>query len=217
MAIIVSGSVVRNEGSKNSDLDIYVIHNDNFRQRITKYFNGVPCDLFINNIVHINNYFIKEHINNRPVTADMIATGNVVYGSDNQYVIDVIERAKIEAKSALTLSSEEVKIKKYELLTILEDVEDVIENDLGLANYILQNLMLKTIDFTFLRLNTPIPRAKNRLKVLIAKDAKLGQKIRNFYTHQNVTGQYEICKELINVLLESEKDSTIEWETKKEF
>ncbi len=217
IGIVVGGSVVRNEGDKNSDLDIYVVHSDNFRQRVTKFFNGVPCDIFINTMFHIKNYFIEEHKSNRPVTADMISTGTIVYGVENQDMIHLLDSAKTEAKSVLVLALEETQRRKYELSTLLEDVEDVLENNVELADYILQNLMIKTIDFAFLYLKTPLPRAKNRLKVLATADAEIGKRVYGFYGTKSVSKQYNICKELIILLLKPEKYSGLEWITKREY
>ena len=74
VGIIVTGSIVRGNPDLNSDFDIFVIHEDGYRQRIQKYFNGVPCEIFINNFNHVYGYFEKEFENNRPVSAHMIST-----------------------------------------------------------------------------------------------------------------------------------------------
>ncbi|HEX2959649.1 MAG TPA: hypothetical protein VHO70_22625 [Chitinispirillaceae bacterium] len=46
--IIVSGTIIRGNPDVSSDFDIFVIHDNNFRQRIQKFFRTVPFEIFIN-------------------------------------------------------------------------------------------------------------------------------------------------------------------------
>ena len=48
IGIIASGTILRGNPDPASDLDIYVIHRAAKRQRIQKFFAGVPAEIFIN-------------------------------------------------------------------------------------------------------------------------------------------------------------------------
>lgn len=218
IAIIVSGSIVRNKGDKNSDLDIYVIHSDSFRQRLTKYFNGVPCDLLINNLNHIEKYFQQEYKKNRPVTADIIATGHLVYGKENQEVINLIAKAKKETSVALTLTTEASKLKQVELLIILEDIDDVIKNDPTLANYLIYTLILKIIEFAFIKSEIPLSRIKNRLDTLNNNNKEIGSLVTKFFKTEDVEIKFALCKTLIELLVDLDYlQQNLEWSTEKDF
>jgi len=90
---VVSGSILRGNPDRNSDLDIYVIHRQPFRRRIQKYFIGVPCELFLNNFAQVYQYFEQECKDNRPVTAHMLASGQVIRGAGDPELQELIHAA----------------------------------------------------------------------------------------------------------------------------
>ena len=55
-----------------------MIHRGSFRQRVQKFFSGVPAEIFVNPPSGIEKYFTEEHAVRRPLTAHMLATGFVV-------------------------------------------------------------------------------------------------------------------------------------------
>ncbi|MBN2392997.1 MAG: hypothetical protein JXR84_19865, partial [Anaerolineae bacterium] len=46
--IVVSGTILRGNPAPSSALDIYVIRRELRRQRVQKFFDGVPAEIFIN-------------------------------------------------------------------------------------------------------------------------------------------------------------------------
>ena len=48
LGIIVSGTIIRGNQDLSSDLDIYVIQKEPFRQRLQKFFNHIPAEIFVN-------------------------------------------------------------------------------------------------------------------------------------------------------------------------
>ena len=61
IGIIASGTIICGTPDKSSDLDIYVIHNESFRQRLQKYFNGVPAEIFINPPFQVESMCVKYY------------------------------------------------------------------------------------------------------------------------------------------------------------
>ncbi len=82
VGIVACGSVIRGTPSPNSDLDIYVVHEADWRQRIQRRFGGVPAEIFINPPTAIRGYFETERRAGRPITAHMLSTGFVVLDRD---------------------------------------------------------------------------------------------------------------------------------------
>ena len=46
--IVAAGTIIEGNPDLSSDLDVYVIHRKLFRQRIQKFFNDVPAEIFVN-------------------------------------------------------------------------------------------------------------------------------------------------------------------------
>ncbi len=201
-SIIIGGSVVRKEGDINSDLDIYVIHTDNFRKRVFKKFNEVPCDFFVNNLSHIDNYFKEEYNKNRPVTADIISTGKVVYGNETPEIQSLVEKAKVLAGTGYVASKKELNLKKIELMTILEDINDIFQKDYETTCYLMQNLITKAVELSFLKARTPLPRIKKRLKDLLFIQPEIGSKIKEFYRNHDLLIKVRISEQIVNILLD---------------
>jgi len=82
LGIVVSGTIIRGNPDPSSDLDIYVIQSEPFRQRLQKLFNKIPAEIFINPPKAVEGYFEKEQEARRPLTAHMLATGFVILELD---------------------------------------------------------------------------------------------------------------------------------------
>ena len=76
--IFACGSVIRGERDALSDIDLYVVNADPFRQRFQRRFDGIPAEIFVNPAHQIRAYFADEHAAGRPCTAHMLSTGHVV-------------------------------------------------------------------------------------------------------------------------------------------
>lgn len=60
IGIIAAGTIVRGNPSPANDLDIFVVHRAPWRQRIQKFFNGVPTELFVNPPEQVERYLESE-------------------------------------------------------------------------------------------------------------------------------------------------------------
>lgn len=80
--IIASGTIVRGNPSPSSDLDLFVLHRAPERQRVQRFFAGVPAEVFVNPPERVERYFEGERREGRLITTHMLATGFVVYDAD---------------------------------------------------------------------------------------------------------------------------------------
>jgi hypothetical protein len=112
VGIIASGTILRGTPDPASDLDIYVIHLKSTRQRIQKFFEGIPAEIFVNPPEKIEQYFEEEQQSGRPLTAHMLATGFVILDLD-----PVVETLRRKAKSCLaqppTTSAQTIEMLRY--------------------------------------------------------------------------------------------------------
>jgi len=60
VGIIAAGTVVRGTPDASSDLDVWVIHMEPVRQRLQKFFVGVPAEIFVNPPWVIQKYFVAS-------------------------------------------------------------------------------------------------------------------------------------------------------------
>jgi hypothetical protein len=75
VAIAAAGTIVRGSPSASSDLDLYVIHEAAYQQRLQYVFSGVPAEIFVNPEVQVRTYLGREQRHGRPIAAHMLATG----------------------------------------------------------------------------------------------------------------------------------------------
>jgi hypothetical protein len=198
--ILVSGSIARGNPDENSDFDIYVIHGGSFRQRVQKLFNGIPCEIFVNNLEQVYRYFESEQKNNRPVTANMIATGTLVSGSDDPGILALIDDAKKFAVKAGILSEEQLIFQKYGLANLLEDATDVLDTDRVTLSYILDRIIIDAIAFAFAKKQYPLPRLKERMKALAIAEPLLSTLVEKYYEEADVKRKYSITREIVLAL-----------------
>jgi predicted nucleotidyltransferase len=197
VGIIVTGSIVRGNPDLNSDFDIFVIHEASYRQRVQKYFNGVPCEIFINNFNHVYSYFEKEFENNRPVSAHMISTGKLIMGDDHPGIKELIQSAQEFQLKTPSITGNTITRLKYAISTLFEDATDVMETDPVSGAWFLNKLVSDIIDYIFLINGTSYPRPKERIKYLQANHPYIGNLVAAYYGAENFGVRYEIAKSLI--------------------
>ena len=197
IGIIVTGSIVRGNPDLNSDFDIFVIHEESYRQRIQKYFNGVACEIFINNFKHVYGYFEKEYEDNRPVSAHMISTGKVIMGEDNSGIKRLILSAQEFLLKTPLLTENKITRIKYAISTLFEDATDVKETDQLTSTYFLNKLISEIMDYVFLINGISCPRPKERIKYLEINYPDTGKLIAGYYNTENFGDRYEIAKSLV--------------------
>jgi hypothetical protein len=192
MGIIVSGSVLRGEGDATSDLDLYVIHEQPWRQRVQRYFNGVPAEIFVNPAQTIRGYFVEERREGRFITAHMLATGVVVLNRG-----EVVDALRVEAKEALgqlpDLSAQALTMARYMAATALEDAFDIRHKDSTNAAFILEHAMFLMVQYIFVAANRPLPRFKRILDGLKTVDPMLAELAQRFYATSDSNIRFEVA------------------------
>jgi hypothetical protein len=197
IGIIVTGSIIRGNPDLNSDFDIYVIHQATFRQRIQKYFDGIPCEIFVNTFKHIYDYLEQEHQDNRPVTAHMISTGRVIEGADNLELQKLIQSAKEFLLKSPPLTDIKRINMRYAISTLFEDATDVKDTDTLTSTYFLNKLVSDIIDYTFRNNCIPLPRPKERIIYLEQNYPDIGKLIADYYRTENFYDKYAVAKTLV--------------------
>lgn len=198
--IVASGSIIRGNPHQNSDLDIYVVHREPFRQRIQKHFNEVPCEFFINNFGHVYRYFEQEYQANRPLAAHMLGTGQVMMGGDDPEIIELLTAAKSYLTRSPGLTESKRTVLHYIIAGLFEDATDLATTDPVTGSYFLQKMVFELISLIFLDLGIPHPRPKEMLAQLEQKVPAIAQLLALFYQAPGFQAQYEIARQLLDTV-----------------
>jgi predicted nucleotidyltransferase len=181
LAIVATGTIVRGRPHPASDLDLYVVHEGDYRRRVQKFFNTVPTEIFINPPAAIRGYFEEENADGEPLTAHMIATGKVVWSKS-----PVVDQLRAEAREWLErrseLSEAQRTTARYAAATRFEDALDVARADEATATMLLTQAVIAMLELECREKAGRIPRRKDLLGMVEAIDSPLGSLAREFFT-----------------------------------
>jgi hypothetical protein len=182
LGVVAAGTVVRAAlgagppAHAASDLDVYVVHDAPFRQRVQARHAGVPCETFVNPPWAVRRYFADEHAEARPATAHMLATGHVVLARG-----PVVGELRAEAAAWLARPNvpapAEVTALRYGAATLYEDATDLL--DAGAPDAAAGLLLLGRAVDAMLQLRCrvaygTVPRGKDLLTHVAEADPALG-------------------------------------------
>ncbi len=209
-AIVAAGSVLRGQGGPTSDIDLYVLHDAPFRQRLQRRYHGVPFEIFINPPQQVRRYFEEEHAAARPITAHILTTGVVIL--DRDPVLDLLrqEAAQWLAKSPAP-DADALRWRRYLIADALDNACDLIEFDPACASLILHHAVSNLVDYAFLVRGQHLPRQKALLAALAALDAQAGTLTRGFYATVDAAERLTLAVQLAQHL--TGEVSFFEWDS----
>jgi predicted nucleotidyltransferase len=201
VGIIAAGTVVRGTPDATSDLDVWVIHMEPFRQRLQKFFVGVPAEIFVNPPWVIQKYFVQDQAEARPISAHMMATGTVVLATDP--VVEQLRQTAISLlSSSPTLTSQRLTQARYAAATTLEDAVDIVERNPAAAIMLASEAVRQMLHFAFLKAGRFIPRDKDVLDALRSMEPDLATKAQLFFDSVDWTRRMHLANELADHILE---------------
>jgi len=184
IAIVACGSILRGNPSASSDLDIYVLREKLERQRVQRWFNGVPAEIFINPPGQVQKYIDQERQDGRPITAHMLATGQVVLALG-----DTLSELQALAKDALSAhpdpSAERLVTARYMAALRFEDATDIWEAQPEAAKMILNIAVYDMLRYYYLGVNQFFPRDKDLLVALETLDPHLSDLAQRYYSESS--------------------------------
>ena len=210
--IVASGTILRGNPGPSSDLDIYVIHAEHFRQRVQKFFNNIPAEIFVNPPQAIEGYFREEQAERRPMTAHMLATGYVILDLDP--VVDALRAKAIELLSQPPGAPKELVMPRYMAALLLEDAMDVAQTDPATAQMILSQAVSEMLKFPFIQSGQFIPRTKSLLAELEKFDAETARLAYRFFEAGEFKSRLEIAGKIADRTIQAR--GFFEWEMNPE-
>lgn len=195
-AIVASGSIVRGNPDAGSDLDIVALHGAPFRQRLQRYFNGVPAELFVNSPEWVRRAFETERQRGRPSLAHMLATGLVVFDPEGVVAAFQAEAAALLAAGP-NLSADELVMLRYGAATVFEDAVDLAGRDSALCRLALHRAVEEALRYRYLAANRWQPRFKELLNDLGELDPALPGLAAAFFTAYELGQQLRAAELLV--------------------
>lgn len=194
VAIVAAGSIVRGVGDARSDIDLFVIHAQPFKQRVQRRFTGVPVEIFVNPVESVREYFASEHLRARPSTAHMLSTGFVVLAAP------VLEALRAEAADWLGKSSpltvDQGIRARYAAALTLEDAEDVRERDPAMASALLSEAVTEALRYWIRVRRGVLPGAKRLIEKVRAEDPSLGVAAERFFCASSIDERVMFARQI---------------------
>jgi L-aspartate oxidase len=208
--VIVSGSIVRGNPDPSSDFDILVMHELPWRQRVQKFFQGIPAEIFVNSPAWMEIYFKKEGAQGRPAMAHMAATGIVVF-SNSPRTDEIVAAARASLEKGVNYSEEALTRQRYSAATLFEDAFDVAERDAAAAALILGRAVEATVQYWFSSRQRFTARSKDQLAAIRAEEARTGELIRCVFCEPRMDLRLAAARELAQSVLG--RTGFFEWES----
>jgi len=136
--------------------------------------------------------------------ADIIATGRMIHGDGCPEIMDLVRQAKKVATAHQALWARKKKAKAGELLALLDDLGEVSPTDGLLAQYLLQVLVSKGIEYALAGRGRPLPAFRDRLQVLQVQHAEVGKMVQTIFHDEDLRMNIHRSKKLIGLLLDKD-------------
>ena len=194
-AVVVTGSIVRGNPDPASDLDIFVLHDAPWRQRVQRSFDGVPVELFINHPSFVAEYFATEKARGRPSTAHMLATGHLAFDTDG-LMAGLIGESRDLLAAGPEVDEDTLTFHRYAAAMEFEDAVDVLGRDEDLTRMLLHRAVDSALRFRFWQARRWQPRNKELLSELATVDADLAALARRYYRSVGIDTGLDLARQI---------------------
>jgi hypothetical protein len=180
-AVLAAGTIIRGNADAHSDVDLYVLHDAPFRQRVQRRFGGIPVEIFVNPESSVRKYLEEEEREGRPITAHMLATAVVLEGEQDPRLDELLDLARTSLESRPEWAESDLTEARYSAALLFEDALDRRDADAETAMKLLGMAMNAALEFWFKRSGCFIPRHKDVLTEVDSADQSLGELCRRFW------------------------------------
>lgn len=196
--ILLFGSALTSDWTKQSDIDIFLIDDSFNDSRSEAVIDGITVEFQEDNFENILKDIQSEdgQLLNRNVST-MIATSSVISSKSSEKLAKLIDSAKLTLSSFSAYSEQDVKMWKYSIEDYLSKAEKDINKNNSLAFYIHANYVLQNALQMSLALNgTYMPQPKYLGKLLEEKDSELFEIWNQYLKADSLTQKMTILNRL---------------------
>ncbi len=209
IGVWLAGSLSRGEGDANSDLDLYVLVDASHRRRLSRRFNDVPTEIFLNPPHRARQYFDEDRALGRRPSLDMMAYGLILFdpGGACATIAD-------EARAAIDLGPNPdpvvLETRRYLATDKLDNAGDVAHRDPVTARLLASAAIHEALLLAFLHRGRWAPRDKDLLPELRSFEPRAASLIGRFHD----TGDLDTAAAAVEALIG--RRTFYEWETPPE-
>lgn len=213
IGVLWTGSRAYGESWPNSDWDFFVIHHDLWRQRRLYKVGESIIELFINP----PDQLWRELAEADPATVGMLARGQIVMDHD-QCLSDLQEAAqRLWSGSPLPWTSDQQDRWRYEMLDLLQDIDDVLAEDPDAASYLMGLAVQKAVEGYYRANLWWEPKAKYVLADLAQRHPEIAFQLRLIVGgRQSLTARYQALVQLVEAVQQPMGGYLNAWETERE-
>jgi len=210
-AIIAAGTIIQGTPNKNSDFDMWVIHRQPFKQRVQKWFGGVPAEIFVNTPAAVLDHLVDERKERRPVAAHMMVNGHVVLDREPHLGMLMAKAEDYLRRKPGRPTKREFIEDRYLAGSLYEDALDLANSDPAACQLILSGAVYQMLQAAVKRANRFVPRDKDLLAVVKEIDPALGRLAAAFYTAASLKTRFSLARRIADRAVQCR--GFIEWES----
>lgn len=211
--IVASGTIIRGTPDLSSDFDLVVVHDQPWRQRVQRFFHGVPAEIFVNPPAEIRRAFVREATACRPVLAHMLASGVILHDPG-----DIVRSLKADAVSVLEtvpqLSGLQLDQTRYAIATTFEDAIDIRDRDPERATAMILDAVIQSARLVFLKSGRWLPREKDLISDLEAMSPDLGDQCRRVIRATSIEERLALAAPFVDQIAGA--TGFFEWESEQQ-
>ncbi len=196
--ILVFGSAITPEWSRQSDIDVFLIDDSFHDSRSEKDYDGVLAEFQEDNFATIKNNMKQERGNllHRNLST-MIATSEIVSTKSPEKINELISFAKEILASAPNYNDEDIKMWRYSILDYLSKAKkDILRND-EIAFYVDSHYVLQNaLEMSLATHNTYMPQPKFLKARLESIDPELLAIWKEYLSSTDLNAKLEILSKL---------------------
>lgn len=207
-AVAIVGSVARGDEEHN-DLDIFVIVDDNWRQRVTKRIDGVVVEKFFNSMSFAKKYLEKD---DWWYSYHWFKNADVRYDPEDLFS-ELRSYAEKMEKDHLNLSDEDREKIRYTIWDLLQELD---EKDVGQKRYNLFKLFDYLLEKIFV-LNDIVPVKENyRMRKLKEFDGYMYKLAQEFLTTSSTLEKQAKIEKMVDHVARDVGEPQPHFETSRE-
>jgi len=211
--VLLFGSCARSIKLEHKDIDFYVLINENWYQRRSRYYNGVLVELFFNPYERYLYYFENEE---SLFTAQMFATGKILFDKTNR-MKELKKIAKKTLHRKLKLDKDTINMIRYSIADANLDIERELKIDKYQALHLMNRTLEMLMRYHFKIKKIPEPKYNYIVKKIKETDPKLYVKIKDFFDEANIESKFAKLNEIEKMILKSIGVPKLTWISSKKY
>lgn len=196
VGIMLTGSVVQGTATTASDLDVAILHDETWRQRIQRIAFGRAIEVFINSEAWWKRTLETEAAGGRSPAAHFLSEGIIIADQDDR-MLRIQEEARTVVKRGPMVPSSSLIQLRYAAVSTLEDGIDLAAVDVERSRWLLLDAIDKALRYHYSYNCIWIPREKDLFFDVERRWPELGRDVRIAFSETQVSTLSELATSIV--------------------